>query len=180
MIIFFYLILATFGFLIPIGIAIFGIFAILGDLKGAPYVPTNKKLLQEILEDANLKKGQRFLELGSGDGRVTLLAVREFGVVGEGIEIHPLLVLYSNILAKWQKLDARFKTGDFYKLNLGKTDVIFVFLLPNTLKKLAPKFLKECKKGTLIITHGFKIAGLEKNLIKTQKRKLFSTYFYHI
>ncbi len=180
MIVFLYLLLLIFGLIVPISIALFGFFAILGDLKGAPFVPTQNKLLDEILAEAKLKTGQQFLELGSGDGRVTRLAVDRYGVVGKGIEINLMLVWYSNLRSKLNHLEASFSQGDFFKTNFGQTDIIFVFLLPKTLKKLAPKFLKECKKATLIISHGFKIKGLESKLVKTQSRKLFSTHFYRL
>lgn len=174
------LLIFLFGLTVPLLITVFGFFAIISDLKGAPFVPTQSSLILQILAGANLKPGQVFLELGSGDGRVTRLAVKKFGVIGRGVDIHPLLVWYANWVANFQLLNAHFNRQDFFQTDLGQADVIFVFLHPKSLKKLAAKFLSECQSGTLIISHGFKIAGLEQKLIKTQKRRLFSTYFYRL
>lgn len=152
-----------------------------GDFLGAPFVPTPSKIIKEILEKAKLKKGEKFLELGSGDGRVTRMAVQKYGVKGLGIEIHPMLILYSKLLSKIQKLEnIEFKRVNFFDLDYKKADAIFLFLLPKVLGKLKDKILRECKSKTLIISHGFKIEGLEKYLIDKIDRKTFPTYYYRI
>lgn len=176
-----YFLLFLFGLILPGAILIFALFAMWGDFKGAPYVPTSSKIIAEILEGANLKKGQMFYELGSGDGRVTRMAVKLYQVNGFGVDIHPMLVWYSRILSRWQGLkNISFKTGDLFKTDLREADVVFLFLLPKTLSMLQDKILRECSKKTLIIAHGFTISGMEKYLAHTQKRKLFPTYFYRI
>ena len=173
--------LALFGLLIPGTIIVFTLFAIIGDFKGAPYVPTSQKMISEILEKASLKKGQHFIELGSGDGRVTRMAVEKFQVDGLGVDIHPLLVLFANWRAKLHKLaHIKFIKQDMFTVDLSQADVVFLFLLPETLVKLRTKLLKDCRKGTLIISHGFKIKGMEDNLEDTIKREIFPTYYYRI
>ncbi|OGE30798.1 hypothetical protein A2631_03860 [Candidatus Daviesbacteria bacterium RIFCSPHIGHO2_01_FULL_44_29] len=181
MILFLYLIILVFGFIIPLLFAIYGVFCIIVDFTGAPYVPTSQKILEEILEGAKLKKGQQWLELGSGDGRATRLAVRRYGVAGTGIDIHIPLIFYSRLLARLQNLkNIHFRIQNLFSTDLRNYDVIFMFLLPVTLKKLCAKLEKECSKGTLVISHGFRILGFEKYLVIVQKRKLFPTYFYKL
>lgn len=176
-----YSLLLFFGFIIPFGFIFYGAFCIFVDFKGAPFVPTSGKILKEILKEAGLKRGQFFVELGSGDGRVTRLAVEEYGVKGLGVDLHVPLVFYSRLLAKIKGLkNIEFRVQDLYKTDLGKAQVLFLFLLPATLSKLSAKILKECKKGTLVISHGFKIPGFEKYLIRKQDRKIFPTYFYKL
>lgn len=173
--------------LIIAGVLIFFVFLILiylfGDFiahfLGAPFVPTSQKEVEEILKGANLKKGQEFLELGSGDGRVVITAVKKYGVKGVGVEIHPFLLFYSRLVTSIKKVKGvKFISENFFNTNLKKADVVFLFLFPKTLKKLKNKFLKEFKGGVLIISHGFRIEGFEKFLIKTQERKVYNTYFY--
>lgn len=148
---------------------------------GAPFVPTFGRYVKEILQKANLKKGQVFLELGSGDGRIVREAVKRYGVKGIGVEIHPLLILYSRWMSKLQGIkDIEFRRGNLFQTDLSQAKVIFLFLLPKTVEKLKDKILQECKKDTLIISHGFKIKGLERFLIDTTERKLFSTYYYKL
>lgn len=174
-------ILAYFLLLILFILIIYIFFMSYSQLKGGPFIPTDKKLLLEIFAQANFKKGQLILELGSGDGRVLIEAAKLYPVKGIGCEVNPFLVLYSNIIAKFYKLtQLSFKRGDLFKFDLSKADVVFIFLLPQTVKKLVPKITKECKQNTLIISHGFKIPGFEKKLISKINKNPFPTYFYKI
>lgn len=176
-----YLIIVFLSLIIVLGLIVFVFFGLLTDFLGAPFVPTSSKMIHDILEKANLKKGQTFIELGSGDGRVVRFAVKHYGVSGIGIEFHPLLVWYSNFVSKITGLkNITFKRQNFFSTDLSKANVLFLFLLPKALRKLRPKILKECKKGTLVISHGFKIEDWNKYLVKTQKRELFPTYYYKI
>ena len=162
-------------------LGIYLIFDTIASFKGAPFVASGRWVVAEILKNANLRKGQRFLELGSGDGRVVREAVKKYGVKGIGVEFHPLLVWYSRFLSKIFKVKGvEFIKGNFFKADLSKADVIYMFLLPKTMDKLKLKILKECKKGALLISHGFKIRGLERYLILQTPRHTFSTYYYKL
>lgn len=149
---------------------------------GSPYVPTKSKDIKAILDPADIKKNQTFIELGSGDGRIARFAAREYGVRAEGIDINPLLVFWSNYLAKMERLGnkAVFKRVNIFKYNLSKADCVYIFLMPELIKKLESKLKKELKKGAMVISHGFKIEGLKKRLVKEVKRVPFPTYYYKI
>lgn len=148
---------------------------------GSPFVPTSNKIIDEILAAIPLKPNQVFYDLGSGDGRVVRMAVKKYQVKGVGVEINPLLYFWSKFLKRIQRLsNITFLRKNFFDINLSSAEVIFVFLLPKTLKKLKEKFQKECQKNTLIISHGFPIDGWEKYLVKKIYRSSFSTYFYRI
>ncbi|MGB9883671.1 MAG: hypothetical protein ACPLRN_04150, partial [Microgenomates group bacterium] len=143
-------------------------------LKGSPYVPTNNKTILRILKEANLKKDKIFMELGSGDGRVTRLAVTQFGVKGIGFDINPLLVFWSNFLSKpilKDKKIIKFLNQDVLEADFKKADYLYLFLLPELIKKLIPRFNKQLKKRAIIISHGFPIPGWEKKLIKKLDNK---------
>ena len=128
-----------------------------------------------------IKKGEHLIELGSGDGRATRYAVKELGVRGKGIDVNPFLVRWSNFLAKRQKLSGiEFVKENVFKSDLSEADLLYLFLMPEMLEELRPKFEKELKKGTQIISHGFKIPGLEQKLVKTLTNKPFSTYYYKL
>lgn len=175
-----YLFFLIFFLILMFGIMILYVYMVIGDLMGAPFVPTSSSYLDEIFKKANLKKGQRFIDLGSGDGRLVRKAAKNYGALGVGIEISPILVWYSKILTKFQKIKgAKFKTGNFFKTPLGSFDIIFCFLVPKSLPKLENKLLKEAK-GKLVISQGFKLKGLENYLDSQITRKVFSTYFYRI
>ena len=71
---------------------------------------------------------------------------------------------------------------NFFKEKLNNADVIFCYLMPFQLKKLALKIKKECKKGTQIVSNTFKIEGLnpEKIIVKNPIEKTPTLYFYKI
>jgi 16S rRNA A1518/A1519 N6-dimethyltransferase RsmA/KsgA/DIM1 with predicted DNA glycosylase/AP lyase activity len=155
--------------------------AIYSHIKGAPYVPTSNKLLKQIFSQIKINEGDYLIELGSGDGRATRYAVKELGVQGKGIDVNPFLIRWSNFLAKRQKLQhIDFIKEDVFKSDLKKADILYLFLMPEMLGKLRPKFEKELRKGSQIISHGFKVPGFDKKLVKTLTNKPFSTYYYKI
>ncbi len=168
-------------FLICLSIlATFFALSVISEFRGAPYVGTRSKVIGQILAEADLKKGQYFIELGSGDGRVIIEAVQKYKVQGLGVDIHFLLVIYSQFKANLHHIDLKFKYQSMYKTDLSKADVIFMFLMPNTLTKLTNKILNECRPGTLIICHGFRFKDLDEYSVKVTPRKPFPTYYYRI
>lgn len=165
--------------------SVYGMSLIFSSLMGAPYVPTKNKLALEILKEVKFKKNGLFIELGSGDGRIVRSAVKNFGVQGLGVDVNWLLIIWSKIL---KFLDPRlrgddklsFVTENILSVNLTKADYIYLFLFPALIEKLVPKFHKELKKGTIIISHGFPILEYKSKLIKKVERATFPTYYYKV
>lgn len=154
---------------------------IYSSIRGAVYVPTTKKVTKEILQDAHLKKGQIFLELGSGDGRVVRLAVKEYGVKGIGVEINPTLIWWSKFKDLIQHIKGiRYLKEDVLKTKFSDADIIYIFLMPELVEKMKKRLETETKKKALIISHGFKIKGWETYLIKMVPRKSFNTFYYKL
>lgn len=173
---------------ILIGIALFLLFScfyisglLYSILHGAPYVPTKGRQLHEILKRAKLKKGGEFLELGCGDGRVVSMAVSEFGMVGKGIEINPLLIVMAKARTWLYKLD----NIEFIRQNIRKTDfhgydAIYLYLFPALIEDIQDKLIQQAKKGATIISHGFRIPALKDNLFDIHDVKPFKTFYYKI
>lgn len=161
-------------------VAAYGVTLLFSSVMGAPYVPTSKKRIDEILKEARLKKGQTFLELGSGDGRIVRNAVKQYNVSGIGIDINPTLTFIARLYAKKEKLEnIVFKTQSVFDADLAKAHVIYLFLMPQLIVKLLPKF-SQLPANTLLISHGFKIEGWDKKLYKIVKTEPFSTFFYRV
>lgn len=174
-----YLALLILELLFLTGLAAYSVGLLYSSIMGAPYVPTSKKHIDEILNKANLKKGQVFMELGSGDGRIVRRAVQVYEVKGIGVDINSLLIMLSKLLASRQHLaDVTFLNKNIFKVDFSTADIIYMFLMPETIKKLLPKMEKEIKKGALVISHGFKITGWEKKITYMIKAEPFSTFYY--
>lgn len=130
------------------------------DSPWAPWWRTNKKIARKACTLAEITNRDVVCELGSGDAGFLLTAVKEFQAKeGVGIEIDPLRVFISKILVKKNQLSNKIKIikGDFFKQDLSRATVIFVYLVPKTLQKLKPKFLKELKPGVKIISFRYEI-----------------------
>ena len=161
---------------------IYTLFLIYSSIKGAPYVPTRKKVIEEILALAKIKKNKIFIELGSGDGRVVRRAVQKYGAEGLGIDVNPLLIIWGKILAKvegtGEKID--FQVKNIFDADLRRGDYIYLFLMPSLIEKLTEKMNIELKHGAVVIAHGFPVKSWEKKLFYTLKRSPFPTYYYRI
>lgn len=176
-----YILIITFEIVFLIGFIVFVTFLIYSSIKGAPYVPTHSKEADTILKEADLKKGQYFIELGSGDGRLVRKAAKTYGVHAVGVDINPTLIWYSKFLSFVESVrNTSFIREDLFKTRLNNADVVYLFLMPELLEKLTPTLKKDLKKGALVISHGFALPHLKKNLQKTIPHSPFPTYFYRI
>lgn len=127
-------------------------------LFGAPYLPTLSKQSQKALELLDIKPGQKFIELGSGDGRVLLMAAKR-GANCIGYEINPLLVLYSRLITYKYKNQVSVVWGNFWTKSLKNADAIYVFLLPKYMEKLNKKLTQEIKQPVKVVSFAFQIPG---------------------
>lgn len=161
---------------------LFGATALVGIISRVPYVPTKKRVMNKILDEANLKKGQTFIDLGCGDGRMLIEAEKRSDIKGIGYEIAPLVYLLALAKKLINKSKVKILFKSFFKGDLKKADVIFCYLMPHDLTRLANKIKKECKKGTRVISNTFKIQGLklEKVIEKNDEEKTPTLYFYQI
>ncbi len=129
------------------------------DSPWAPWWKTNKKIARAACKIANVSSKDTIYELGSGGGIFLSVAAKEFGAKGVGIEIDPLRYLFSIIRFKTNGLNKKIKIikKNFYDVNISKASIVFVYLVPRVLGKLKPKFLKELRPGTVIISFRYKI-----------------------
>lgn len=156
----------------------------ISDFSGAPYIPLPKKSLKGILGFAKIKNSQNLYDLGSGDGRVLIEAVRGFGVEkGIGYEVSPWSYLKAKFLVRRLGLSNKIRIfrQNFLNADLNKGDAVFIYLFPKIVQKLASKFSQELKSGVKVISVSFPIESPEKynlRLIKTGKIDKFTIYLY--
>jgi predicted nicotinamide N-methyase len=145
------------------------------DSPWAPWWRTSQKTARAICKLAKVKKGDLIYDLGSGDGTALMIAAKEFGAKGIGIEIDPFRYWVSKILLKKNSVTDKVKIlrKNFFTQNVKEADVIFVYLIPKTLEKLLPKFKKELKKGTRIVSFVYEINLPLKGYDKENKIRLY-------
>lgn len=147
------------------------------DSPWAPWWRTNKKVARAMCRLAKINKEDVVYDLGSGTGTALIVAAKEFGANGVGIEIDPLRFFISSILLHSNRLSdkVRLKRKNFYDVDISKASVVFAYLVPRVLDKLKLKFLKELRPGTLIISYRYKI-----NLPLVDYDKKNDIYLYKI
>jgi precorrin-6B methylase 2 len=122
------------------------------------YVPTPPEVVAAMLKVAKVGKGDIVYDLGSGDGRIVISAVKDFGAArGTGIDINPERIKEANENAKTAGVTdrVRFLNQDLFTTPLGEATVVTLYLLPSLNLKLLPKLKAELKPGTRIVSHAF-------------------------
>jgi hypothetical protein len=127
--------------------------------KDSVWVPTPFATLEKMYDLAKLTPKDFVMDLGSGDGRAIIVAAKR-GTPGLGIEWNQDLIDLSNKLAKEAGVSdlAKFERGDMFAADLSKATVLGLFMLPDQLKKLTPKFLA-MRPGSRITMNGFTPPG---------------------
>ena len=123
------------------------------------WVPTPYVTVEKMLDVAKVTPQDFVMDLGSGDGR-NIIAAAKRGARALGVEFNEDMVEYSRrVAAKEGVADkARFVQGDMYEADVSQATVLALFLLPENLDKLAPKFLA-MNPGTRIVANHFWIDG---------------------
>ena len=129
--------------------------------KLAPYYPTPPSVVERMLILGELKKGEKMFDLGSGDGRIVIMATKKFGADGTGVEIDESLHRQSMAEIKRQKLSdrARIIHGDVTRQDYSSADLLTVYLLPDSNTKIRPMLEKQLRKGARVVAHDFEFSG---------------------
>jgi len=129
--------------------------------KLAPYYPTPETIVEEMLKAVGTKPGEKMFDLGSGDGRIVIMAAKKFKADSTGVEFDADLYQQSSERIKALGLEktARIIHGDIMAQDYTKADVITVYLLPISNDKVRPMLEKQLKPGTRLVAHDFEISG---------------------
>jgi SAM-dependent methyltransferase len=135
--------------------------------KDVIWVPTPYVLIEKMLDLAKVTPQDFVMDLGSGDGR-NIIAAAKRGARARGVEYNEKMVEYSRREAEKAGVadKAEFVQGDMYEADISQASVMALFLLPENLRRLTPKFLA-LKPGSRIVANGFGIDGWEAD--KTER-----------
>lgn len=131
-------------------------------LFGAPpFYPSNRKAVREMVKLAQIHKKDRVIDLGSGDGRI-LFEASKYSDNVFGVELNPFFVYFTKLKSLLLKSNIEVYKKDLYKIDLSEYDIVFCYLLPETMTKLKQKFNKELKPGTKVITNTFHLDAFKQ------------------
>jgi SAM-dependent methyltransferase len=128
------------------------------DTKLAPYYPTPETIVEKMLQLGGLKAGEKVYDLGSGDGRIVIMAAQKFHADAVGIELDKDLCRQSSDKIHKLGLDktAHIVNGDLLAQNYSSADLVTVYLLPDSINnKVQPLLDKQLKKGARVVAHDF-------------------------
>ena len=147
-----------------------------------PYVPSKKRVIEKMLSMAKLKPRETAFDLGCGDGRLLIAAEKKAQIKAIGFELAPLVYIFALIRKLLYRSKIQLKFKNLFKANLRRANVIFCYLLPNVMPRLAEKIKRECKKGTRVVSNTFHIPGLKLARVfkRNRTRGLPTIYVYHV
>jgi len=148
-------------------LAVYGFWSIVPTLTGLPWRPTSYARVRAALALAHVRPGEVVYDLGSGDGRVPVLAAREFQAHAVGVEISPLHCLVSRLYARAQRVGAQVDIlqTDFYKVDLSEADVVFAYMTSAQVARLRPRLEGQLRAGARVVTISFDMDGWEPQAV---------------
>lgn len=132
----------------------------LGVIRGAPFLPSNAQKVREIIAALDIKPGDKFADLGSGDGRL-VMAAAEAGAAAKGFEINPILVLWSRYRLRQAGLSGKaiIYWKSFWQQDLSEFNRIAIFGIDTIMEKLGSKLKAELRPGSAVVCYIFPLPG---------------------
>jgi precorrin-6B methylase 2 len=146
------------------------------------YVPTPKDIVRKMLRMAKVRRGETVFDLGAGDGRILIEAVRGFGARAVGIEMDPERLVRLQARLDATGTEATVVKGDLMRVNLSPADVVTIYLSASVNAKLAKKLKNELKRGARIVSLDYVLPGwtAEKDLTVESGGVTRNLYLYKI
>ncbi len=134
------------------------------------YVPTPQKVVDRMLELAQVTRDDVVYDLGCGDGRIVITAARQYGCRAIGYDIVDWVIdmARENVAQAGVGHLVAIENADIFTLDLGGASVITLYLLPDLNVRLIPQ-LDKLRPGVRIVSHNFDMAGVKPDQVVTVK-----------
>jgi hypothetical protein len=138
-----------------------------------PFVVTPTDVVEKMLEMAQVGKDDVFYDLGCGDGRLVIAAARDFGARGIGVDIDPLRVKESKNNARKAQVEhlVEFHIQDVSEADFSDATVVALYMLAEVNGRLRPRFEKQLKPGTRVVSHNYPVPGWASRLLDFESMK---------
>jgi cyclopropane fatty-acyl-phospholipid synthase-like methyltransferase len=126
----------------------------------APFVVTPHAAVKKMLEMAKVGPDDVVYDLGSGDGRIVIAAVKDFHAkrgIGVDLDIHRVLQGQENARKAGVANRARFVHGDAFKVDFSEATVLAMYMSPRINAELLPRILAMMKPGSRVVVYRFPV-----------------------
>lgn len=147
------LLLAIFIFLILI-VILSALWMVVPAFFGPPSVGTRPHRIRKALQLVKLQPNETLYDLGAGDGRVLLIAAKEFGAQAVGIEVGPVqcLWIWLKVITSGFRSKIKVKWANYLKADLTQADVVFVYATSKEIAKLAEHLPSHMQRGSRLVS----------------------------
>jgi len=147
------IVLFFFGFFVLLFILTL-LWILIPSFYGLPSIPTKADRIRKALKLVNLQPDEILYDLGAGDGRVLLIAAREFGATAIGIEVGPVqcALIWLRAVASGFGNNIQIRWGNYLKTDLQDADAVFVYATSKEVTRLAPYLEKQMKPGSRLVS----------------------------
>jgi len=146
-----------------------GLWVVVPNLLGLPWVPAPRKRIRSALKLANVQPGERVYDLGAGDGRALIVAARDFGAQAVGVEVEPVHCVTAWLGAVIGGVASRVtvRWGDLYKADFRDADVVLLYLTPPHAERLKPLLERQLSPGTRVASLSVDLEGWQPAAVDT-------------
>lgn len=122
-----------------------------------PFIPTDEKIVNAMLDLAEVNSNDVLYDLGCGDGRIVVAAALERNTRGVGIDVDPMRITEAIEYAQHTGVEylTHFMEGDLLEADFSQATVVTLYLLDLVNVQLRPRLLDELRPGTRIVSHAF-------------------------
>jgi len=134
----------------------------------APYVPTPMVIVEKMLEMGEVDKTDIVYDLGCGDGRIVIMAAKQYSARGVGIDLDPRRISESKLAAAEEGVEelVEFRMEDATKSDFSDATIVTLYLLTESNRLLRPELERQLKPGAYVISHNYPIPGWEEKEIE--------------
>lgn len=148
------------------------------------WVPSDLVVARKMLEVARVGPSDVVYDLGSGDGRIPIMAAKEFGARGVGVEIDPALITKSRANAVTAGVADRvtFVEQDLFTADIGDATVVAIYLGQDVNLRLRPRLLADLRAGTRIVSHDYDLGDWppEKMVTVDLENRDHRVFLWHV
>jgi hypothetical protein len=154
-------------------------------LPTSPFLPTPPVVARRLLQLAGVGPDDLVCDLGCGDGRIVVMAAKEFGSRGLGVDSDPVRIAEATRLAAEAGVSERvkFECGELFDANLADATVLCLYLLPPLFPALLRKLQREARPGLRVVSHDYVFPGWapeRTEIIRTGLTRVSQIYMWRL